>query len=103
MAADPRRCEECGAHFYGRSDAAYCCAACRQKAYRARKHRRSVGSTREEEFRSVIGQARRSRTNARETRRLAGQVRARAQAERLAAAEQIDRARASRAGLTDAH
>jgi hypothetical protein len=34
--AAQRTCEVCGSDFYGRADAAYCSAACRQKAYRQR-------------------------------------------------------------------
>ena len=36
MAASRLQCLMCGAVFYGRADARYCCGACRQKSHRAR-------------------------------------------------------------------
>ena len=35
--ATERRCGGCGEPFHARSDAAYCSAACRQRAYRQRR------------------------------------------------------------------
>jgi hypothetical protein len=40
MPAATRTCTVCGGDFYGRTDAAYCSTACRQKAYRARTRTR---------------------------------------------------------------
>jgi hypothetical protein len=42
MAASKLRCCVCRAPFYGRSDACYCSAACRQKANRVRAACRTV-------------------------------------------------------------
>ena len=36
-AREPKPCAACGEHFLGRTDAAYCSTACRQRAYRSRK------------------------------------------------------------------
>ncbi|UXA19005.1 hypothetical protein [Mycobacterium sp. SMC-4] len=38
-------CWECGLTFFGRTDARYCCAACKQRAYRRRGRDRSAQTT----------------------------------------------------------
>jgi len=45
MPATEKLCSECGASFYGRSDARYCSPSCRQKAYRGRAHRQAATET----------------------------------------------------------
>jgi len=51
----------CGAVFYGRADARYCCGACRQKAHRAR-----AGVARRTAIQAQGAAARRSARDARE-------------------------------------
>lgn len=45
MVARRLQCWECGTAFYGRADARYCSAACRQKSHRARARRRVADET----------------------------------------------------------
>ncbi|ORB73412.1 hypothetical protein [Mycobacterium scrofulaceum] len=45
MVARRLQCWECGTAFYGRADARYCSAACRQKSHRARARRRAADET----------------------------------------------------------
>ena len=78
MPAVQKLCSECGASFYGRSDARYCSASCRQKAYRERAHRQAATETvSPQELADAIAAVRQTRSEARAARqRAAAAVRA---------------------------
>jgi hypothetical protein len=81
MAAHRLHCWLCGIAFYGRVDARYCSAACRQKAHRKRNAGRVVDTT-------VGGpEVADAKVKARQVRQQARAVRRRAEATRRAAAE----------------
>ncbi|ORA27834.1 hypothetical protein [Mycobacterium aquaticum] len=76
MAATRKHCWECGASFYGRADARYCTGSCRQKAYRERTHRQAATDTLSTPaLADAIAVARRTRSQARATRRRAAGAR----------------------------
>jgi hypothetical protein len=78
-------CATCGATFYGRADARYCCGACRQKGYRARSARRAaLDAPRRPELggaaaraREIRQRAQAARENAASTQKSAASLRAR--------------------------
>ena len=81
MAACRLQCWGCGTVFYGRADARYCSAACRQKSHRARVRRRAAEQAVPA---PVLGDA---IAQARETRESARVVRQRAQDARRSASK----------------
>jgi|GEM_PF-3342343 len=85
MAASRLQCRECGAAFYGRSDARYCSNACRQKAHRTREVHRSVEKT------VPATQLDSAIINARRTRALSRDLRGRARAAIEAASQMLEK------------
>lgn len=78
MAAARLHCGECGLAFYGRADARYCCAACKQRAYRSRERRRTAADVVPPA--AAVARARRIRREAAALRRRAQAVRRTVQA-----------------------
>ena len=82
MAASRLLCSMCGVSFYGRADARYCSAACRQKAHRIRRGSQTADTT------VRLTDAARTRAKAQQVRQQARAAREKAEATResLAAA-----------------
>lgn len=93
MVACRLQCWECGTAFYGRADARYCSAACRQKSHRARARRRAADET------VAVPGLGDAIARAREARETARAARGRARTTRVAG----DRARTARVAKSKSH